>query len=275
MHVYYLYAIVYRCANMSELLKAVEEGNFQEVKRLIESGADVNRRNLYKNQRNVTALHTAVKFGFLEIVKYLLERSANINCKNEWGETVVHVAVESGSLEMVKYLVEHGGAKVAGEQCNRGNTVLSSACAHGNDLIVDYLLQHGAIEDINTQFGYSPLRVSCFRGHIAVVQTLLKYNVDIRKERVLECGNDQIMDILDHELKKSINHREKIKNLKTVGEDKLLKVICLRIICFKVTRCLCICFDTIFYRNRKRLPELRKSLPLSRFIRNFGALRYR
>ena len=173
---------------MSELLQAVREGNFREVKRLIESGVDV------KILKDVTALFLAVR---------------------------------SNSLEMVKYLVNHG-AKVTREDCRGGHSVLLLACCLGNDVIVDYLLQHGAIEDLNTQAWRSPLSAACFWGHTAVVQTLLKYNVDIRKERVLECRNDEIINILKHELKKSIKHREKIEILKTMDDENMIKVICLR-----------------------------------------------
>ena len=62
--------------NMSELLKAAEAGNFQEVKRIIESGADVNEISLYKNLWIETVLHKAVGSGSLEIVKYLVEHGA-------------------------------------------------------------------------------------------------------------------------------------------------------------------------------------------------------
>ena len=102
------------------------------------------------------------------------------------------------------------------------------ACVNGNDVIVDYLLQHGAIEDLNTQAGSFPLHVACMIGHTAVLQTLLKYNVDIRKERELYCENNEIINILKHEFKKSIKHREKIEILKTMDEENMTKVICLR-----------------------------------------------
>ncbi len=179
---------------MSELLTAVEEGRFREVKRFIESGADVNEINWHRNLGDVTALQ---------------------------------VAVGSDSLEVVKYLVEHG-AKVTREDCRGDDSVLSRACFKGNYVIVDYLLQHGAIEDINTHAGSSSLYTACSFGHTAVVQTLLKYNVDIRKERVLYCGNDEIINILKHELKKSIKHRGKIEILKAMDEENMIKVICLR-----------------------------------------------
>ena len=179
---------------MSELLKAVEERNFREVKRLVESGADVNEINSHKNLGVVTALY---------------------------------FAVASDSLEIVKYLVDHG-AKVTREGCPGSDSLLWWACLKGNHVIVDYLLQHGAIEALNTKAGRSSLYTACFWGHTAVVQTLLKYNVDIRKERVLYCRNDEIISILKHELKKSIKHREKIEILKTMDDENMIKVICSR-----------------------------------------------
>ncbi len=179
---------------MSELLKAVQERNFREVKRLVESGADVNEINSHNNLGDVTALY---------------------------------FAVASDSLEIVKYLVDHG-AKVTREDCRDANSVLWKASHKGNDVIVDYLLQHGATEDLNTKAGSSSLYTACCWGHTAVVQTLLKYNVDIRKERVLYCRNDEIINILKHELKKSIKHREKIEILKTMDDENMIKVICLR-----------------------------------------------
>ena len=118
------------------------------------------------------------------------------------------------------------------EDCRGQDAVLSLACFVGNQVIVDYLLQHGAIVDLNRQVGSSLLFKACSWGHTAVVKTLLKYNVDIRKERVLECGNDEIINILKHELEKSIKHRDKIEILKTMVNEKIVKVICLRMICF-------------------------------------------
>ena len=225
---YTYYTIVYRYANMSELLRAARAGNVQEVKRLIESGADANGRSLYKNLRNETPLHVAASSGSLEMVKYLVEHGADINCKTTFNHTALHKAVRSGSSEVVQYLVEHG-AKVTREDCRGRHTVLWWACDKGNHIIVEYLLQHGAIVDLNT---HSPLFVACFQGHTAVVQTLLKYNVDIRKERFLGCDNDEIINILKHELKRSIKHREKIEILKTMDEENMIKVIFLRMISF-------------------------------------------
>ena len=124
---------------------------------------------------------------------------------------MIHNAVKFGSLEMVKYLVEHG-AELTNEENLNMSTILFLACEGGNVSVVDYLLQHGAIKDLNNwKFRKSPLRIACEKGHTVVVQTLMKYNVDVRKEKEpLICGNE-IINILNVELKKSLKHREKLR----------------------------------------------------------------
>ena len=96
----------------------------------------------------------------------------------------------------------------------------------GNSSIVEYLLQRKAIREITkySDSDWSPLRTACYHGQTAVVQTLLKYGVDIRKEEKLECGNNEIISILNMKWKKSLKHQEKIQILQQMNEEKLAKV---------------------------------------------------
>ncbi|CAB4017821.1 ankyrin repeat, partial [Paramuricea clavata] len=207
-------------ANLLVVLRASKAGNFQEVKRFVESGGDVKE----KDDNDNTVLHYAACSGSLEIVKYVVERGAEVNCLNVSNTTPLHYGVNCGSLEMVKYLIERG-AMVTSEHKQGNWTVLYLACYKGNHLIVDYLLQHGAIKDIDSYDDGqpSPLSVTCIHGHTAVVQTLLKYNVDIRRQEKYICGNDEILNILKLELKKSIKHEEKIQALKAMDGEKMRK----------------------------------------------------
>ncbi len=165
----------------------------------------------------------AAKARNFQLMKRLVESGADVNEKDDHNTTVLHYAARFGSLEMVKYLVEHG-AVVTTEHKKGQSTVLYSACDNGDDLLVDYLLRHGAIQDIDDHEPHSPLSIACSKGHTAVVKTLLKYNVDVRKENELVCGNDEIINILKLQLKKSIKHQEKIQNLKAMDDEKKTKV---------------------------------------------------
>ena len=200
---------------------AVQSGSLEIVKYLVEHGADVN----CKTKKNESVLHYAARSRSLEIVKYLVEHGADVNSKTEKRFSILHYAARYDSLEIVKYLVENG-AKVTMEDCKGDQTVLFEAVNRGNDKIVDYLLSHGASKDIHEcdRLGRSLLSTACYLGKTALVQTLLKYKVDVRKEKALVCRNQEIVNIMNVELQKSVKHREKIESLKYLDHAKLTKV---------------------------------------------------
>ena len=153
------------------VIKNCKEESLNIVKNLVEQGANVNVKD-YRNKR--TALHHAVEAKSLEIVKYLVEHGADVNCKTERRATALHFAVTTGSLEMAKYLVENG-AKVTTKQSRGATTVLYWACKEGNESIVDFLLQHGAKEDIHVcdRFGRSCFTKACHDGNAALCELFL------------------------------------------------------------------------------------------------------
>lgn len=111
------------------LMKAANEGHLEVVKFLVKSGADVN----IKDKSGDTALHNAIDL-FMEtlkvstykgketksatlneaikkhtdIAKFLIDNGADVNAKNDNGDTVLIKASNSGNLDIVKYLVKNG-----------------------------------------------------------------------------------------------------------------------------------------------------------------------
>ncbi|CAM6099837.1 unnamed protein product [Calypogeia fissa] len=56
-----------------------------------------------------TALHIAACEDQVEVVKYLLEKGANVNCEDRWGSTPLADAQHYGNLEICKILEKNGG----------------------------------------------------------------------------------------------------------------------------------------------------------------------
>ena len=57
-----------------------------------------------KNNQDITPLHNAAKEGHLEIVRYLVEKKAEIVCYDTSGNTPLHLAARKNHLDVVKFL---------------------------------------------------------------------------------------------------------------------------------------------------------------------------
>jgi len=60
-----------------DLIDAVYEGDLEKVKKLLDEGEDVNARDDYGR----TPLHYASIYGIVDVVKFLVEKGADINAK--------------------------------------------------------------------------------------------------------------------------------------------------------------------------------------------------
>ena len=96
--------------------------SFDSLSRKIKNPCLVINKNLF--------LTKAIEDGQLEIVKYLVENGVDINAKDKDGKTTLMKTVENRNLEIVKYLVDNG-ANVNAKNKN-GNTPLILA-PYGGD----------------------------------------------------------------------------------------------------------------------------------------------
>jgi ankyrin repeat protein len=71
------------------LHQAAKKGNFNEVRRLIEDGANVN----VKDENNDTPLYIAVGQGHKEIAELLISKGADVNVVRSLGYTPLYWAV--------------------------------------------------------------------------------------------------------------------------------------------------------------------------------------
>jgi len=92
----------------TELLELAFDGELEEVKKLLEKGADP----LAKDGRENTSLSEAAVQGHLETVRYLLDWKAPIgsdpNAHGSDGRTALHRAAFQGHQEVVQLLLERG-----------------------------------------------------------------------------------------------------------------------------------------------------------------------
>lgn len=80
-------------------------GGVDVVRALLDGGADINRRN----DKGETALHLAAKAGDIDSAKLLIERGANVNAKDKAGHSITNAVSMSnwGTREMLNLLVQN------------------------------------------------------------------------------------------------------------------------------------------------------------------------
>ena len=93
----------------SPLTLAAWKGNLSLVKILVAAGARINYLNPEDRfSGSNTALYTAVNNGHFDIVKYLIDKKADVNLACNDGNLPLHEAALRAQLDMVKLLLKHG-----------------------------------------------------------------------------------------------------------------------------------------------------------------------
>jgi hypothetical protein len=164
-------APVFRNVN-NELLSAASSGDTAAAARLLGEGADVDA----KNNQGDTALLLAAKSGKIDTARLLIEKGANIEAKNNVGETALIAACTSGHAEIAQLLVEKGAATDARD--DGGATPLMYAGLGGNTAIIDLLLLKGANINAQDDKGETPLMYAASAGSLDAVKLMLHKNAN-------------------------------------------------------------------------------------------------
>lgn len=127
------------------------------------------------NLNGNTALMSACFFNELEMAILLMERGANVNLKNNAGETALFEAAEN-SLEMVELLVDRG-ADIHMKD-DDGYTALTHAVSRNQLDIVKFMVSQGASVQELQDPGSNLLWVAAGYGATDVVSYLIEQRLD-------------------------------------------------------------------------------------------------
>jgi ankyrin repeat protein len=182
------------------LIKASFEGKTDEVKSLLDKGADIDEKGTLPNATRYapkywlksTPLMAAAHYGQDATVDLLLSRGADINAENFLCLSAVHLATVSQKKEMVERLVKKG-AKVNPQDPSSGwcfifSTPLQLAAYNGDAEIVKLLVRSGADIDATGYCGYSALLFAAQEGHYDAAEYLLKNGADPKLQSANKIG---------------------------------------------------------------------------------------
>jgi ankyrin repeat protein len=210
------------------LHNAIEEGNLEIVKMLVNAGAKIdipdNQRNTplhisaFNNKIEImefllaqqhlvnsefldavesdgsTALHYATNEGYFEIVKMLVNAGANIDIPDNQKNTPLHISAFNNKIEIMEFLIAKQ-LQVNPESLNAkgedyGWTALHHASIMGNFENGKMLVMAGASIDIPDNDGNTPLHLAAYHNRIEIVEFLIAVQLQVNPKSLNTKGEN-------------------------------------------------------------------------------------
>jgi ankyrin repeat protein len=163
--------------------EAATDGNIKAVKQHIAAGADVNA----KDDVGETPLHWAAWIGHKEIVELLITAGADVNAKGDDGTPLHHAALR-GKKEIVEPLIANG-ADVNVKGGFADGTPLHYVVPGGHMKLVELLIADGADVNAKDEDGDTPLDWAIDRPGRTKTADLLRKHGGKTVEELKAAGN--------------------------------------------------------------------------------------
>jgi len=143
------------------------------------------------------------KVGSLVDLEEAVREGAHIELPNNVQRSAIHYATMYGHVDCVKFLIEHKANLNCRDQ--RGQTPVSWACCNGKDDCLQLLLDAGADCTIVDIFGQTPLHYACGQYFLSCTKLILQAVPHIINSRddlgitaIWKCSNDGFLDGLSY-----------------------------------------------------------------------------
>lgn len=173
------------------LLYAVWKGDSMMVDFLLEHDADP----MIQNQDGHTPLHIAAQRGFDSVVSVLLTRRADPNATGPDALTPLHYAVHENKKTVVLTLLNHPEGANINARNEHGETALHYAAQSGNIAIAEMLLDRKADTGVENSGGRTALETAVSQRDIDFVEMWLKRDLYFDLNRLPERTSPDIKNL--------------------------------------------------------------------------------
>lgn len=157
------------------VMQAMRSRDLEAVVRAVEEGEAVDSPGTFEGY---TALHIAIVQGDLTAIQRLLELGADVNRRADRGMFALGIAIVHTVDLAVLDALEAAGADLAATN-DDGFGALHAAAEVGHAAAVGWLVDRGADLELRTQKGHPPLHIACALGNIEAAQVLKERGADM------------------------------------------------------------------------------------------------
>ncbi len=204
----------------NSLVDAADNGDIEEVKRLLKSGVKPDSEGEF----GVTALMRASFKGHVDIAELLIKSGAYLDAADIGGDTALHMASRSGNAKVVKLLL-HYNASVDSVD-NQQWTPLMRAIMAKNPEITKILVDRGADLNAKNNIGNSSIVQAAISGKESVLKVLLSSNKfkDISKDQKdssVQIAKKRGYGKLSEMISSTVDYFEKERKIKVASSEKV------------------------------------------------------
>jgi ankyrin repeat protein len=156
----------------ADIFAAAKAGNLEAVKKFLEDNPALLNA---KTKLGDTALHWAASCRQVEVVRFLLSKSPDLEARNITGSTPLHVACRAGNKAIVELLIA-AKAQVNAKSGDEDEETALHIAVRKNDIeTAQVLLEHKADVQAKTAGGRTPMDLATKNGRSTMIKLLKKY----------------------------------------------------------------------------------------------------
>lgn len=168
--------VVVSIVNSNALVRAVMNDDLEEVKVRVLMNERINVRD--KSYDGISPLHAAVENGNIDIARFLLERGAKTNIRDFQKRTPIMMLDEEATPEMVQLLITFGAKLKLRDK--EGNYTLHHAVENGVEPdVLSALINYGVNIDAVNKEGKTALIVAAEEEENELITTLLQSGANV------------------------------------------------------------------------------------------------